>query len=390
MSFGGNGNFIWPIVCPAPPFTPNWTVPLVLENCQFDCYTIITLPNGDPANTWFPEFYRCASPPILTVILTWTPPIPVWQNPSELKMLSAMISSIAYGIVLYLYVVCLQALSEHSTKYSKQKRWFLLGYITVMLLLSTTSILEDILICMADIFNLAPYFPRFWFSLNNNDLEVLPPLSVFPFSIWAADGFMMWRCAVLYRGISKFSRRLLLGILSSLFIVSLAFGSMTFAFFQINPNITSFYYGGPLGPQWILVLMAVSASFNATLSTLIVLRIRYHQSYIQKALGTAHRTLYNRVIIICVESCALIATFEVVYLILFFQNILGGVASWYPSYLLPHICVISPLLMVYRVASGTEATTTVNVSEVVDGEINRLEREIHFRTLVSTRNSHEA
>lgn len=97
--------------------------------------------------------------------------------------------------------------------------------------------------------------------------------------------------------------------------------------------------GSTFGPQWSFVVTAVPGAINVVLSALIVLRIRYHQSYIRKALGSAHGSLYTRIMVMCVESCSLIAVFELVYLILTFQPEALGFYSQYPFFLLPHVCV---------------------------------------------------
>lgn len=78
-----------------------------------------------------------------------------------------------------------------------------------------------------------------------------------------------------------------------------------------------------------------------TLSALIVFRIRYHQNYIRKTLGTAHGSVYTRIMVMCVESCAMIWICDILYMILSCVPLPGirNDAVVFPLALLPNICV---------------------------------------------------
>ncbi|KDR73845.1 hypothetical protein GALMADRAFT_592405 [Galerina marginata CBS 339.88] len=85
----------------------------------------------------------------------------------------------------------------------------------------------------------------------------------------------------------------------------------------------------------------------------------------------AHTSVYSRIMVMCIESCALIVVVGVAYTVIFLNNFPG---LEIPLYLLPQICVISPLMIVYRVAHGKDATSTKTPLSVG----NMIEREIHF------------
>lgn len=114
------------------------------------------------------------------------------------------------------------------------------------------------------------------------------------------------------------------------------------------------------------VVMFCTTFVNLVLSLLIFLRLIYYQRYISKTLGTAHGSPYLKVITMCVESCALIVVFSTTNIVMIIKN---DTSYLIPFLLFPHICVsfpfppmieryltgpkvISPLLIVYRVAIG--------------------------------------
>jgi hypothetical protein len=118
------------------------------------------------------------------------------------------------------------------------------------------------------------------------------------------------------------------------------------------------------------VVMFCTTFVNLVLSLLIFSRLIYYQRYISKTLGSAHGSPYLKVITMCVESCALIVVFSTTNIVMIMTN---DTSYLIPFLLFPHICVswfsssrvteselidrkvISPLLIVYRVAIGRSA-----------------------------------
>ncbi|KAF9046187.1 hypothetical protein BJ165DRAFT_1134203 [Panaeolus papilionaceus] len=120
------------------------------------------------------------------------------------------------------------------------------------------------------------------------------------------DGFMIWRCLVLYRDISRL-RHLTLSMVS-LFLgtVSLVSGILFivpwFSPYNIHAHI----------PAWKFVIAPLTLFASATISinivftTLISIRLWRHQSRLKKLLGPGHRSVYRRIVIILLESAALV------------------------------------------------------------------------------------
>ncbi|KDR70490.1 hypothetical protein GALMADRAFT_230101 [Galerina marginata CBS 339.88] len=133
----------------------------------------------------------------------------------------------------------------------------------------------------------------------------------------------------------------------------------------------------------VLITASISALSNILLSLLIVCRLLYHQKYLRRVLGVSHGLVYNKIITICVESCALIIFFMVAYSIM---RMSGWLVRWIAFFLLPHICVISALMLVRRVVKGIESTTTIPpLSGVVHRPgLARVEENIQFANPVGT------
>lgn len=172
-----------PAECTADANCTVSNAPPVLCTNQMDALTVWATP-------WQAPSFACNQ----TVIFNWTDysNLSVQNSPFELEMIATIVSAVVYGMVFSLYIICLQALAEGKRKYSTRKICFLCIYATLMLLLSTASLIGDILISMNDIFFTLYTSPDFHqLGLNDTDIIVFAPLLVFPFTIWAADVFMV-------------------------------------------------------------------------------------------------------------------------------------------------------------------------------------------------------
>ncbi|KDR67717.1 hypothetical protein GALMADRAFT_231887 [Galerina marginata CBS 339.88] len=274
------------------------------------------------------------------------------RNPDlEHRALGTLLSAVAYGLEISLYVSCMRGFLMGEGD-SKRTRQVLIAYISIMLLLGTLALLQDCFILTTAVFQVSP---------NLQLLSHVTPFVALPFTIWGADGFMIWRCAVLYQGLPRVPRVIMNCFFVSLLLVSLASG------------IVLFSAAGTLKAGSINVLISLSTLANILVSAFIALRLLYHQKFTIKLMGAASGSVYTRIMIICVESCFLILVFTILYLTL------SNKSSTYlvPLLLLPHICVISPLLLVDRVARGREAKVAQRPSEVT-------RTSIHFTNPIST------
>ncbi|PPQ96916.1 hypothetical protein CVT26_005902 [Gymnopilus dilepis] len=243
----------------------------------------------------------------------------------ELQTIAMFSSCILYGIIICLYAICLRSILKGANTYSKRKKWFFLCYLTVMLGLSTYALVEGMKSVIISTFR-----------TRERLVSLAAPASdiVLPLTIWGADILMAWRCLVLHQGISRTLHMLLISAFIVFLLASLVSGII---FFAESPGI--------IQTSSLLALISVSFVVNVGLSLLISLRILYHQRYVKRTLGPAHGSLYISIVIMCVESCGLIAIFTLVTTILLAAS--PAVYTAVPLSILPH--VVSPLLLIYRV-----------------------------------------
>ncbi|KAF8809300.1 hypothetical protein BYT27DRAFT_7094663 [Phlegmacium glaucopus] len=255
----------------------------------------------------------------------------------ELWMIGVIISAMVYGVVLSLTLSYIPLLLKTSYDISRRMRNFLLEYVTFMVAFSTVYIITIIIALRNSMFG-GP-LSRFNCDLVPFTLENgIPGVMCTMLASWGADGFMLWRCAILYEGVSQPRRIALITVL-----VSMGVSAILLCLVAILP------FSG----YSFLVVAAVAVSLNVVTTTLITLRILYFNRYIQKTVGLERDSPYTTIIIICVESLALIVVFSLIFLILYLRP--GG-AYVIPMQSLVHVYVISPLLIIYRVARRKSAT----------------------------------
>ncbi|KDR73865.1 hypothetical protein GALMADRAFT_141638 [Galerina marginata CBS 339.88] len=128
-------------------------------------------------------------------------------------------AAMAYVVVVALSYLCIHTLvnGKASSSYSTPKRRFNFLYISLLLLLSTFSLIQQVYGTTMTVF-----FPPPTKSLSLEMFQTFP--ITLPFTFWAADGFMIWRCIVLYQGVSTKYRILLNSVLFLLGLISLGTG----------------------------------------------------------------------------------------------------------------------------------------------------------------------
>lgn len=89
---------------------------------------------------------------------------------------------------------------------------------------------------------------------------------------------------------------------------------------------------------FLLILISMSTFANLVFASLITLRIVYYRKAIKSLseISQCNKKLYNGVIVMCIESCALIVIAGIVYVIVFPLTCPG---SLIPLAVLPHISV---------------------------------------------------
>ncbi|KAF8802949.1 hypothetical protein BYT27DRAFT_7145525 [Phlegmacium glaucopus] len=277
------------------------------------------------------------------------------QAPSSVKavIISVVISTVAYIIVLSLTLSYVPLLLKTSYAISRRMRNFLLVYVTFMATVSTVYFVVTI-IAIRNMFGGSGSLPFFELSCGFTLLDWRQPGFVNGiiaglctlFASWGADGFMLWRCVMLYEGVWRPYRIALIT-----FLVFIGLGS-----YQVFSLAFVLSFGAFVSFE---IVIAATVFLNLVTATLITSRILYYKIYIQKTVGLERNSPYTTIIIICVESSALIVIFGVIYTILLFLTATPVILMQS----MVHVYVISPLLIIYRVARGRAATIRQNPSD---------------------------
>ncbi|KDR73726.1 hypothetical protein GALMADRAFT_280844, partial [Galerina marginata CBS 339.88] len=223
----------------------------------------------------------------------------------EMQVLGNIISALAYSAVVILFCSCCWALHNPPRMLSRWMRPLLYIYLVFMFAMSTTTFIQETIyttkVIKNDIFPTGPALVDYLTSLG----EPLP----LPFTIWGADGFMLWRCLVLYRGIGPVRHFILVVFLALLSLTSLGSGIAFFAVAGIWRSQFGEAGSLPFIPDSLAlpvqntkqsavssVIMFCTTFVNLVLALLVFLRLLYYQKYISQTLGTAHASPYMKVI----------------------------------------------------------------------------------------------
>ncbi|KJA18329.1 hypothetical protein HYPSUDRAFT_960575 [Hypholoma sublateritium FD-334 SS-4] len=267
----------------------------------------------------------------------------------ELQLVATLLSTVAYGLVIALVCRCLSLLWRDKLSPSPpRRRLFFIIYTLYMFFLSTAAAVQTMVFITRSIFHGVD-------SRLHPLMQTNEPL-ILPFVVWGADGLLIWRCLEFYENLSWGRRMFLKCILCFSNVVSLGNGIL----YYLGPQTSRFF------PQLTIttINLGITTLVNCILTTLIIVRLGFQKEAMCKIFGPRFETPYIRIIIMLVESCSMIVMTSLVYLILFARG--NGVdlnSSIIPLLLLPHVCVISPLLVVSKVCQQrVGAGTTLKVT----------------------------
>ncbi|CAA7262863.1 unnamed protein product [Cyclocybe aegerita] len=285
-----------------------------------------------------------------------------------------------YGVAFVLFVVCFRLLLR-STKRTKHMRRLLLVYVSFMFSLSTLALLCGIVL------HINTTRQSFWLFLESAGVieeyrfvRRLVPEKLLDWSMvvatWAADGFLLWRCCVLYD----------VAILSWRIALYCLFGILILLLF-----LSGCFYAIPTDERALnlVVFSSITLSVNVVICGLIVGRLVYHQRYLRGAIGRGYGSPYRRIISMCVESASLVVIFDAVAIFLFASP---PIFKRSPNVFVPivtQIYVVSAFLIIYKVTreeppAGPSSLRTADIEEAM----NRLETSSTDREDPSARYHH--
>ncbi|KAF9046185.1 hypothetical protein BJ165DRAFT_1134126 [Panaeolus papilionaceus] len=171
------------------------------------------------------------------------------------------------------------------------------------------------------------------------------------------DGFMIWRCLVLYRDIPR-PRHLTLCVFPFLIafasIVSgIAFLAAWFSPFKLDVYVPP--WRPVIGP--LTIFASVSTFINIIFTGLISIRLWLHHSRLLRLVGPGHRSLCRRIIVILPESAALVVVFNVIMIVLLSLSI---PAAGLLALSAIHLYVAAPLIILYRIQTRDVAEDISN------------------------------
>ncbi|KAF5330501.1 hypothetical protein D9619_005409 [Psilocybe cf. subviscida] len=272
------------------------------------------------------------------------------------SLIGVIISAVLYGMAVLISVVCVRLLISSKQIYHSKRRLFALClHNGLMLVCGTEALVSECWLTVQaierklslEMISAAASLADPGIVSTSSSVRVnLSPI-VLPLTVWGADGFLIWRCLVLYKGVRGFHRVMLYVFLGSLALMKLIGGCILY------------YYTSPSHPSVFpvqLLVFSLTAVGNILVSAVIAARLLYAER-----LSTAFRSPdstradspYIRALVICVESSGLIAIVALVGVVATIT--LPHEYNQIIPMIFPQLCVISPLLIVYRIALGRES-----------------------------------
>jgi len=262
---------------------------------------------------------------------------------------STTIASTAYGIMFTLYLICCYFLKARMAHRNERRRSiFLIWYITAMFVCgtiytaTTTQATADSYVYHADF----PGGP----STYNNMVLFSAPVGIintisYVIANWLADALLLWRLIVLFQGLRGQYTALVVALPALIYVGSLAMGFM-FIIQTSFPN-GSLWANGQI--TFTLPYFVLSVSMSIITTGLMLGRILSYIRKIRVVLGKHQSTPYTSVSAILVESCALYATFSLIFVVLYAIN--HPIQFVFLS-ALANVQIIAPLLIIFRVSQN--------------------------------------
>ncbi|KAF8870903.1 hypothetical protein CPB84DRAFT_1738241 [Gymnopilus junonius] len=287
---------------------------------------------------------------------------------------STTVASTAYGMMVTLYLICCYYLKLQMTHQKQRGRSiFFICYISAMFIFGTIYIVTTTQATTVSYVYYAD-FPGGPSNYNNLVLFSAPVGIVNTISYvlanWLADALLLWRLLVLYQGTRESYKNLVVAFPALIYLGSLAMGFM----FIIQTSVPngSLWANGEI--NFALPYFVLSVSMSVIATGLMLWRVLSFKKRIEQVLGAEQSGPYVSISAILVESCALYATFSLIFIILFATN--NPIQYVFLS-ALANVQIIAALLVIFRVSqnkawsrSTTERTlTSVHFKHSTTGQI---------------------
>ncbi|KAH7927475.1 hypothetical protein BV22DRAFT_280660 [Leucogyrophana mollusca] len=275
---------------------------------------------------------------------------------------NTVVPGIAYGVMFSLYFVCARSLLRGlrvSTLHqpTRFRTWCHFGYISTLFIFGTLHIIISVFVAVWDVqvsyigFDNFPGGPLAYISaLRRGTVAQMWAVS-YLISNWMADCLVLWRLFVLYYG-SRY-RKWVIIFSSTLFVGNIVMGIFVAVCSsavnqQLHPESTM---------RYSVSYYALSLSESVIATICVVARLYMHKRRLDRTLGPDHASPYTSIAIMTIESSGLYVMWSLIFVILY---VVGNPIQYAFATSLPHMQIIAPLLLVYKVSQGKVWTRTTD------------------------------
>jgi len=290
---------------------------------------------------------------------------------NEKTWLAGMIlSGVAYGVVLTLFILSFVQLVRTTTKKNLKKKLPLLIYISLIFLFGTLIVgagakFTQLSFIDGRLFPGGPSaFEQAQFSIPIDEIANVS----YVLATWLADGMVVWRCMIIYRS-CRYPSWLVMGIPFLAYLGSITIGVLwLIQISTLNPwtattlNFTAPYF-------WL------SLGLNITMTCAITGRLLFYRWRISSVLGSRHGSQYTSVAAMIVESAFLYSAFALLFLVPFSLN--HPIQNTFIQ-MLGEVQIIAPLLITYRVAYGQAWSSNTTAQIFSTGNAGRASVRVQF------------
>ncbi|KAF9051286.1 hypothetical protein BJ165DRAFT_1340990 [Panaeolus papilionaceus] len=283
-------------------------------------------------------------------VTSWKPtdetPFEIFEDATNL-IASTTANSVAYGVALTLFCICVHSLVQQFRAGSRKKQAiYSLVYISVMFIFGTIYCAVNSREAQLEYVNFRNFpggpaaYAIFIFS---TPLNVVGAVAFFVTG-WMNDALLLWRLWVLYRG-----SRFFLPIVSFcviMYLATFAMGMVTL----IESVLPTQSFWSAIAVQFATAYYALTTTYTIAITTLMITRILLVRRNFIKATGRSDFSFqYLSVAAMIIESSALYTVWGIIFLALYLVN---NPVQYIFLASLSEVQIIAPLLIIYRVSQG--------------------------------------
>jgi len=268
-------------------------------------------------------------------------------------------SQIAFGAMFVIFFMTMYELLRSPRRNESGRSWILIAYSVVMFCLGLVFISMDLasqLLGFVDNRNFPGGPTAYSISQYSKPITVIPN-ACFVIAGWLADGFLLYRCLIVFQ-----FRFYIIALPILVYLGDISMGVMTL--FQASRPGASLWT--KVTTNFGIPYFSLSVTLNVLITLLITGRLLLYRHQVRRTLGAANASTvpYVSIVAMITESSMLYAVFSLLFI--------GPYASeshvsdiFLP--ILSQIQIISPMLIIFRVATRrawdartlTHATTTL-------------------------------